>query len=42
MTEIHGNQEDEVYIDKLFVGSIAEKVSQPTVAIKQNNSARET
>ena len=42
MTEIHGNQEDKVYIDTLFIGSIAEKVNQPTVSIKLNDSAWET
>ena len=42
MTEIRGNQKEEVYIDTLFIGSIAEKLSQPAVAIKLNDSALET
>ena len=42
LTEIHGNKEHEVYLNILFIGSVAEKVSQPTAAIKLSNSAWES
>ncbi|KAK2720320.1 hypothetical protein QYM36_004265 [Artemia franciscana] len=42
MEGTHGSQEQEIYIDTLLIGAIAEKSSQPTVAIKLNNSAWET
>ena len=37
-----GNQEQEIYIDALLIGAMAEKSSQPTVAIKLNDSAWKT
>ena len=42
MERTDGNQEQEIYIDTLLIGAIAEKSNQPTVAIKLNNSVWET